>query len=93
MVNNKIFHFIGQSTVGDVHETPASCLPEQFSLDATPTKSPEGTRQQVVSVTGKNTQRTRCGWIWFRPGYLQRFRTAKWALFWLCWAGAMQGTL
>lgn len=33
----------------------------------------------------------KCGWLWFRPSYLQKFRTAKWALFWLCWAGAMQG--
>ncbi|XP_041975302.1 solute carrier organic anion transporter family member 4A1 isoform X2 [Aricia agestis] len=33
----------------------------------------------------------RCGWGALRPGWLQRFRTAKWALFWLCWAGAIQG--
>ncbi|XP_053609403.1 solute carrier organic anion transporter family member 4A1-like isoform X2 [Plodia interpunctella] len=33
----------------------------------------------------------RCGWGVFRPACLQRFRTAKWALFWLCWAGAIQG--
>ncbi|KAK7869819.1 hypothetical protein R5R35_008040 [Gryllus longicercus] len=33
----------------------------------------------------------RCGWCLFRPGLLQRFRTAKWVLFWLCWAGTMQG--
>ncbi|KAJ2940741.1 hypothetical protein O0L34_g14852 [Tuta absoluta] len=33
----------------------------------------------------------RCGWGVFRPKWLQRFRTAKWALFWLCWAGAIQG--
>ena len=33
----------------------------------------------------------RCGWCFFRPEFLQRFRTAKWVLFWLCWAGAVQG--
>jgi hypothetical protein len=33
----------------------------------------------------------RCGWCFFRPLFLQRFRTAKWVLFWLCWAGAVQG--
>ncbi|XP_030021083.2 solute carrier organic anion transporter family member 4A1 isoform X1 [Manduca sexta] len=32
-----------------------------------------------------------CGWGVFRPRWVQRFRTAKWALFWLCWAGAIQG--
>ncbi|GBP12354.1 hypothetical protein EVAR_75787_1 [Eumeta japonica] len=34
----------------------------------------------------------RCGWGSARPNWLQRFRTAKWALFWLCWAGALQVT-
>ncbi|XP_068085065.1 solute carrier organic anion transporter family member 4A1 [Anabrus simplex] len=33
----------------------------------------------------------RCGWCFLRPDFLQRFRTAKWVLFWLCWAGALQG--
>lgn len=33
----------------------------------------------------------RCGWLCFEPEVLQRFRTPKWVLFWLCWAGAVQG--
>lgn len=33
----------------------------------------------------------KCGWLNFRPEFLQRFLSAKWALFWLCWAAAMQG--
>lgn len=32
-----------------------------------------------------------CGWYSFRPKFLQRLMSAKWALFWLCWAGAVQG--
>lgn len=32
------------------------------------------------------------GWSRFKPKCLQRFCSAKWALFWLCWGGAMQGT-
>ncbi|XP_059480522.1 solute carrier organic anion transporter family member 4A1 [Neocloeon triangulifer] len=32
-----------------------------------------------------------CGWWTIRPRLLQKFRTPKWALFWLCWAGALQG--
>lgn len=32
-----------------------------------------------------------CGWFSFQPKFLQRFMSAKWALFWLCWAGAVQG--
>lgn len=34
----------------------------------------------------------RCGWFNFRPAWLQRYMSPKWALFWLCWAGAVQGT-
>lgn len=30
-----------------------------------------------------------CG---FKVKIFQRFLSAKWALFWLCWAGALQGT-
>ncbi|XP_055850683.1 solute carrier organic anion transporter family member 4A1 [Episyrphus balteatus] len=33
------------------------------------------------------------GWGKFQPKFLQRFCTAKWALFWLCWGGAMQGLI
>ncbi|XP_055641042.1 solute carrier organic anion transporter family member 4A1 [Toxorhynchites rutilus septentrionalis] len=32
-----------------------------------------------------------CGWFSLRPRWIQRFMTPKWALFWLCWAGAVQG--
>ncbi|XP_055547959.1 solute carrier organic anion transporter family member 4A1 [Wyeomyia smithii] len=32
-----------------------------------------------------------CGWWSVRPRWMQRFMTPKWALFWLCWAGAVQG--
>ncbi|XP_071114005.1 solute carrier organic anion transporter family member 4A1-like [Haliotis cracherodii] len=32
-----------------------------------------------------------CGWGPFKPGCCQRFRNPKWVLFWLCWAGAIQG--
>ncbi|KAF4518204.1 hypothetical protein B566_EDAN005929 [Ephemera danica] len=37
------------------------------------------------------TEEQTCGWWRLRPRSLQGFRTAKWALFWLCWAGALQG--
>lgn len=31
------------------------------------------------------------GWFGFQPKIFQTFLSAKWALFWLCWAGALQG--
>jgi len=35
----------------------------------------------------------RFGWCGWNPAWLQRFCTAKWALFWLCWGGALQGDI
>lgn len=69
-----------------MHETLSS-FPEQFG---------DGTRKaeiksEILKETDRITDNLKCGWFWFRPIYLQKFRTAKWALFWLCWAGAMQG--
>ncbi|XP_052863948.1 solute carrier organic anion transporter family member 4A1 [Anopheles cruzii] len=32
-----------------------------------------------------------CGWFRLHPNWMARFMTPKWALFWLCWAGAVQG--
>ncbi|KMQ96155.1 solute carrier organic anion transporter family member 4a1 [Lasius niger] len=74
------------SGVSDMHETLSS-FPEQFG---------DGTRKaeiksEILKETDRITDNLKCGWFWFRPIYLQKFRTAKWALFWLCWAGAMQG--
>lgn len=31
------------------------------------------------------------GWLKIRPKGLQGLLSPKWALFWLCWAGAVQG--
>jgi hypothetical protein len=33
---------------------------------------------------------TSCGWIGIRPKWLQKYRTPRWLLFWLCLAGALQ---
>lgn len=71
-----------------MHETLPR-IPEQFGDG--PMKE-EIKTDMKSSVEIQNTlTKTLCGWLCFRPSYLQRFRTAKWALFWLCWAGAMQG--
>uniref|UniRef100_A0A1E1X5A7 Solute carrier organic anion transporter family member n=1 Tax=Amblyomma aureolatum TaxID=187763 RepID=A0A1E1X5A7_9ACAR len=34
-----------------------------------------------------------CGWGCLRPSWLQRFRTPPWVLFFLCWAGFLQGLI
>ncbi|CAF4949932.1 unnamed protein product [Pieris macdunnoughi] len=47
--------------------------------------------EDTASQLSPEERALRCGWGLIRPRWLQRFRTAKWALFWLCWAGAIQG--
>ena len=76
-----------QSGVPDMHETLSS-FPEQFGDGP---RKPE-IKSEIPKETDRTADNLKCGWFWFRPIYLQKFRTAKWALFWLCWAGAMQGT-
>ncbi|KAG8194345.1 hypothetical protein JTE90_029217 [Oedothorax gibbosus] len=34
-----------------------------------------------------------CGWGPLQPYSLQKFRSARWVLFWLCWAGFLQGLI
>lgn len=75
-----------QSAVPDMHET-LSNFPEQFGDGP---RKPE-IKAEMPKESDRTTDNLKCGWFWFRPIYLQKFRTAKWALFWLCWAGAMQG--
>ncbi|XP_024944939.1 solute carrier organic anion transporter family member 4A1 isoform X6 [Cephus cinctus] len=75
------------SDVPDMNETMTG-LPDQFGdgprkMDFKP--------EVVKDVTDQSANNQQCGWLWFRPICLQKFRTAKWALFWLCWAGAVQG--
>nr|XP_050857145.1 solute carrier organic anion transporter family member 4A1 isoform X6 [Vespula vulgaris] len=74
------------SGVPDMHET-LSNFPEQFGDGP---RKPE-IKAEMPKESDRTTDNLKCGWFWFRPIYLQKFRTAKWALFWLCWAGAMQG--
>lgn len=69
-----------------MHETLSS-FPEQFGDGP---RKPE-IKSEILKETDRTMDNLKCGWYWFRPIYLQKFRTAKWALFWLCWAGAMQG--
>lgn len=42
-------------------------------------------------VDEKNKNNNQCGWLLLTPASLQKFRTPKWALFWLSCAAAVQG--
>ncbi|EEB17133.1 hypothetical protein Phum_PHUM454310 [Pediculus humanus corporis] len=54
-------------------------------------RRPEVPTSQKLKIPEDNNENDKCGWCFFRPDFLQRFRTPKWVLFWLCWASAMQG--
>ncbi|XP_008554726.1 solute carrier organic anion transporter family member 4A1 isoform X1 [Microplitis demolitor] len=75
------------SGVADVNEA----LPKFVEHDVNTMKEDKIKRSTEQLDTEIISSKTLCGWFKFRPKYLQKFRTAKWALFWLCWAGAMQG--
>lgn len=46
----------------------------------------------TVSGSSNTTdERKFFGWFACRPKCLQNLLSAKWALFWMCWAGALQG--
>lgn len=51
----------------------------------------ESVVDQEAPVKTSEIPKYQCGWFSFRPKCLQRFMNPKWALFWLCWAGAVQG--
>lgn len=72
--------------MADVNETLPR-IAEQFGDGL---GKPENKVEMQVESTNIS-RKSLCGWLWYRPSCLQRFRTAKWALFWLCWAGALQG--
>ncbi|XP_031617011.1 solute carrier organic anion transporter family member 4A1 isoform X2 [Contarinia nasturtii] len=46
----------------------------------------------TVSDSIKSDRKT-FGWFGYQPKCLQHLLSAKWALFWMCWAGALQGLL
>ncbi|XP_061708271.1 solute carrier organic anion transporter family member 4A1 [Cydia pomonella] len=64
------------------------------TIDLRPRRDARATMRESEPELDRQTEsgpELRCGWGALRPCWLQRFRTAKWALFWLCWAGAVQG--
>lgn len=66
------------------------------NLIATNSSEPEEISEPKLAVKdagshSDNSFRLRWGWLSFRPNILQGLLSPKWALFWLCWAGAVQG--
>lgn len=64
---------------------------EESVTNSTQTNNESVIQSLSVKETVTDNLMTRCGWFGTRPQFLQRFNTPKWVLFWLCWAGALQG--
>ncbi|KAH8411956.1 hypothetical protein KR222_003624 [Zaprionus bogoriensis] len=52
-----------------------------------------GSAAEQSSEAPEPLEEQRFGWHRCQPQWLQRFCNAKWALFWLCWGGALQGLI
>lgn len=71
------------------HVVIATCSRRVMPCHFHPLQTTPSAEEPPGSISIENE--ARCGWCFLRPKFLQRFRTAKWALFSLCWAGALQG--
>ncbi|XP_049549041.1 solute carrier organic anion transporter family member 4A1 [Anopheles darlingi] len=75
---------------GTVHTESTKCdgsYVETFS----PANVEDGTSCIVTKANDQPPRSYHCGWFGLHPNWMKRFMTPKWALFWLCWAGAVQG--
>lgn len=49
--------------------------------------------EQDRHSTSIEKEEIKCGWCYYRPEFLQKFRTSKWALFFLSCGAFIQGTV
>ncbi|XP_013775144.1 solute carrier organic anion transporter family member 4A1-like [Limulus polyphemus] len=90
----------GDSWVGPIHvsrsQEPlvADGLHHSETVTLHPEVMSEGSdKLQACDTLNANDQGGPCGWFGIHPLCLQRFRTPRWVLFWICWAGALQGLI
>ncbi|XP_030557239.1 solute carrier organic anion transporter family member 4A1 isoform X1 [Drosophila novamexicana] len=89
-----------QAVVGDCNSMSTVATLEASAPKHSMNNNNSARSSRVGSATGSGTaadgaalEEQRFGWHRFQPQWLQRFCTAKWALFWLCWGGALQGLI
>ncbi|XP_069185956.1 solute carrier organic anion transporter family member 4A1 isoform X2 [Procambarus clarkii] len=71
-------------------------LATTYKIKSSSSSNPDGavgvsSRADLVLEDEEEEVTGDCGWLCLRPEKLQKTRTAKWVLFWLCWAAAAQG--
>lgn len=79
----------------DSPKTNSLSLSEQRQSNDLHSES-DHTDENLISCTSASASITSdqrsFGWWRFQPKCMQGLLSAKWALFWMCWAGALQGT-
>lgn len=68
-----------------VSKSNGVCFSDGEQTDETLLSSP------TVSGSSTANERKNFGWFGYQPKCFQNLLSAKWALFWMCWAGALQG--
>lgn len=82
--------FTFSTGVSDLHDNLPSILETGDKLEI---KNTELKQDDNLNDKNIDDEKLLCGLLYYRPSFLQKFRTAKWALFWLCWAGSLQGII
>ncbi|CAD6997103.1 unnamed protein product [Ceratitis capitata] len=95
---NNSLSFTNQSAIGVSAKTKQNgtnrgILPQIDSNFIEMSKPSELNVSRALNARNNKETVKMFGWGKFQPTFLQRFCTAKWALFWLCWGGAMQAQL
>lgn len=70
----------------------APVVPDALGVPDADVVHPRSNVADVSGGVGDDAGGT-CGWGCLRPRWLQRFRTPPWVLFFLCWAGFLQGLI
>lgn len=71
--------------------SPTTATTNGKKLDESPSSTLNNTESNNEDQEDAVDCETQCGWYYWRPRYFQRFASPPWVLFWLCWAGALQG--
>ncbi|KFM61342.1 Solute carrier organic anion transporter family member 4A1, partial [Stegodyphus mimosarum] len=82
------------SSIGDAYDIHESHSHEPLVAQAHNLEDLSGTREDKLEEDDdEDDEGAPCGWGRLQPTQLQKFRSARWVLFWLCWAGFLQGLI
>ena len=80
-----------------IKQSQIAQIDDERLMDITINPSKEMSEQCSDNVDNKKLAESefatpKCGWFNFYPDFIQKYMTIQWCLFFLCLAGAVQGT-